>query len=185
MDKDPGGEAAEQRGGAGLSAVIEELKLRNFEGYREAEVKFSAGLNLIKGRNSTGKSTLLDAVVYGIFGEAGVKPRLLFSRLPGSREMAVYVRFRSPRNGAEIEVLRRGELDREGAYRTVERLLRVDGVEMPVEGDEDLRAKITSLLGVSLRKFLSLIYVRQGRLTEILEPEKEQMDSVIGITLLR
>ncbi|MEM3676917.1 MAG: AAA family ATPase [Candidatus Bathyarchaeia archaeon] len=168
-----------------MSAIIEELKLRNFEGYREAHVKFSAGLNLIKGRNSTGKSTLLDAIVYGIFGEAGVKPRLLFSRLPGSREMTVYVRFRSPRNGAEIEVFRKGRLEREGAYRTVERLLRVDGAEIPVEGDEDLRAKVTSLLGVSLRKFLSLIYVRQGKLTEILEPEKEQMDSVIGITLLR
>jgi DNA repair exonuclease SbcCD ATPase subunit len=51
-----------------LAAVIEELRLRDFEGYRDADVNFSPGLNLIKGRNSTGKSTLLDALVYGIFG---------------------------------------------------------------------------------------------------------------------
>ena len=168
-----------------MSAIIEELRLRNFEGYREAEVRFSAGLNLIRGRNSTGKSTLLDALVYAIFGEAGVKPRLLFSRLPGSREMAVYVRFRSPKNGEKVEVVRKGRLDKGGAYHTVERLLLVDGREIPVEGDEDLRAKTTGLMGVSLRKFLTLIYVRQGKLTEILEPKREQMDSVIGITLLR
>lgn len=168
-----------------MAAVIEELRLRDFEGYRDANVNFSPGLNLIKGRNSTGKSTLLDALVYGIFGEIGVKPKLLFSRLPGSREMSVYVKFRSPKNGSRVEVFRKGRLDKEGSYHTVERRLVVDGVEVPVEGDEELRAKATTLLGVSLRKFLTLIYVRQGRLTEILEPGREEMDAVIGITLLR
>jgi exonuclease SbcC len=169
-----------------LSAVIEELKLRNFECYRGAELKFSAGLNLIRGRNSTGKSTLLDALVFALFGEApDVKPRLLVSRLPGSRDMAVYVRFRSPRTGAVVEVARKGRLDGKGAYRTEERLLRVDGADVHVEGDEDLRARITGLMGANLRKFLNLVYVRQGKMTAILEPPKEQMDSVIGITLLR
>ena len=169
-----------------MSAVIEELKLRNFEGYKEAELKFSAGLNLIRGRNSTGKSTLLDALVFALFGEApDVKPKLLVSRLPDSREMAVYAKFRSPRNGKRVEVARKGKLDEKGAYRTEERLLRVDGKEVQIEGDEDLRAKITDLMGASQRKFLNLVYVRQGKLTAILEPPREQMDSVIGITLLR
>jgi len=168
-----------------LSAVIEELRLRNFEGYKEAELRFSAGLNLIRGRNSTGKSTLLDALVFALFGEApDVKPKLLVSRLPNSGEMAVYVNFRGTQ-GETVEVIRKGKLDVKGAYRTEERLLRVNGKEVHIEGDEDLRAKITQLLGASLRKFLNLVYVRQGKLTAILEPPKEQMDSVIGITLLR
>jgi len=169
-----------------LSAVIEELKLRNFEGYKEAELRFSSGLNLIRGRNSTGKSTLLDALVFALFGEApDVKPKLLVSRLPDSREMAVYAKFRSPRSGEKVEVARKGKLDGKGAYRTEERLLRVNGKEVHIESDEDLRAKITELMGASLRKFLNLVYVRQGKLTAILEPAREQMDSVIGITLLR
>lgn len=169
-----------------MSAVIEELKLRNFEGYKEAELGFSSGLNLIRGRNSTGKSTLLDALVFALFGEApDVKPRLLVSRLPDSREMVVYAKFRSPRSGEKVEVSRKGKLDGKGAYRTDERLLRVNGKEVHIEGDEDLRAKITELMGASLRKFLNLVYVRQGKLTAILEPPKEQMDSIIGITLLR
>jgi len=169
-----------------VSTVIEELKLENFEGYRRAELKFSAGLNLIKGRNSTGKSTLLDALVYALFGEApDVKPKLLVSRLPGSREMSVYTKFISPRSRETVEIGRRGKIDSNGAYKTEERLLRVNGKEVTIESDEDLRARITELMGVSLRKFLNLVYVRQGKLPTILEPPREEMDSVIGITLLR
>jgi DNA repair exonuclease SbcCD ATPase subunit len=61
----------------------------------------------------------------------------------------------------------------------------VSGKEVNLESDEDLRGKITELLGASFRKFVNLVYVRQGKLTTILEPQKDQMDSVIGITLLR
>jgi len=38
---------------------------------------------------------------------------------------------------------------------------------------------------MSLRKFISLVYIRQDGFTEILEPQREQMDSAMGITLLR
>ncbi|MBO3803440.1 MAG: AAA family ATPase [Candidatus Brockarchaeota archaeon] len=169
-----------------MSAVIEALKLRNFGGYREADVEFSAGLNLIRGRNSTGKSTLLDGLVFALFGEApDARPKLLVSRLPESREMSTYVRFRSPKSGVIVEVTRRGRVDGRGAYRTEERRLALDGEEIEVEGDEGLRGKVTELMGSSLRKFTNLVYVRQGKLADILQPPKEEMDSVIGITLLR
>jgi exonuclease SbcC len=169
-----------------MSAVIQELKVRNFEGYKSAELPFSAGLNLIRGRNSTGKSTILDAIGFSLFGEVpDVSKKLLVSRLPDSREVEVYVKFRSPRTHETVEVTRKGKLDSKGAYKTEERTLHVNGEEVNLESDEDLRAKITELMGASFRKFVNLVYVRQGNLTAILKPEREQMDSVIGITLLR
>ncbi|MBS7623624.1 AAA family ATPase [Candidatus Bathyarchaeota archaeon] len=169
-----------------MSAVIEELSLTNFQSYRQARLRLHSGLNLIRGRNSTGKTTLLDGLVFALFGEApDVKPRLLISRLPGSKSMEAAVKFKSPRNGQTVEITRRGRLDSRGAYKTDERLLRINGKETCIESDEDLRTRVTELLGVSLRKFLNLVYVRQGRLTSILEPQKDQMDSVMGITLLR
>ncbi|MEM2088172.1 MAG: AAA family ATPase [Thermoproteota archaeon] len=169
-----------------VSCLIEKIRLRNLERYRRVELDFSAGLNLIKGRNSTGKTTLLNALTFALFGEVPeARPRLLVSKLPGSGEMSVYVRFRSPVSGQIVEVERRGSLDRNGDYRTGERLLRVDGKNISLESEEDLRSKITELLGMGLRKFLNLVYIRQGRLTEILEPQREHMDSVMGITLLR
>lgn len=157
-----------------MSSLIENLRLRNLERYRRVELDFSAGLNLIKGRNSTGKTTLLNALTFALFGEVPeAKPRLLVSKLPGSGEMSVYVRFRSPRSGQVVEIERSGSLDRNGDYRTGERLLRVDGKNIPLGSEEDLRSKVTELLGMSLRKFLNLVYVRQGRLAEILEPRRE------------
>ncbi|MBO3809431.1 MAG: AAA family ATPase [Candidatus Brockarchaeota archaeon] len=169
-----------------MSGLIETLRLRNLERYRNVQLDFSAGLNLIKGRNSTGKTTLLNALTFALFGEVPeARPKLLVSKLPGSGEMSVYVRFRSPVSGKVVEVERRGSLDRNGDYRTLERILRIDGKNASFGSEEDLRSMITELLGMSLRKFINLVYVRQGRLTEILEPQREQMDSVMGITLLR
>jgi exonuclease SbcC len=169
-----------------MNGLIETLRLRNLERYRSVQLDFSDGLNLIKGRNSTGKTTLLNALTFALFGEVpGARPKLLVSKLPGSGEMSVYVRFRSPVSGQVVEVERRGGLDRNEDYRTEERTLRIDGKNISLESEEDLRSRITELLGMSLRKFISLVYIRQGGLTEILEPQREQMDSVMGITLLR
>ena len=169
-----------------MSAIIEELRLKNFGGYRSAHLRFSAGLNLIRGRNSAGKSTLLDGLVFALYGEVpGVKPKLMVSRLPRSKEMSAYIRFRSPRSGDVVEVMRRGALDDMGRYRTKERTLAINGRNVDIEGEEGFRVKITELMGISLRKFLDLVYVRQGELTAVLEPPKDRMDSIIGITLLR
>ncbi|MEM2608133.1 MAG: AAA family ATPase [Thermoproteota archaeon] len=170
-----------------MSTVVEKLVLKNFERYRRIEIDFSAGLNLVRGRNSTGKTTLLNALTFALFGEVPEikNKKLLVSRLPGSNEMAVYVRFRSPRNGQVVEVERRGSLDRNGDYRTESRMLKIEGKSILVDSEEFLKEKVTELLGMSLRKFLNLVYVRQGGLNEILSPKKEQMDSILGINLLR
>ena len=43
--------------------MIEELRLRNFEGFQSARVRFTEGLKLITGRNSAGKTALLEATI--------------------------------------------------------------------------------------------------------------------------
>ncbi|MGA2972473.1 MAG: AAA family ATPase [Candidatus Bathyarchaeia archaeon] len=169
-----------------MSSVIESLKVRNFEGYKDETFPFSAGLNLIKGRNSTGKSTVLDAVSFALYGEAPeVEKKLLVSRLPGCNDVTAYVKFKSPRTGQIVEVKREGKLDARGGYRKESLELKINGEDITFEDEDDFRARITKLLGVSFRQFMNLVYVRQGRLTAILDPKPEQMDSILGITLLR
>ena len=165
--------------------MIEELRLRNFEGFQSARVRFTEGLNLITGRNSAGKTALLEALVYALYGVvSGVESRMLVSRVSGVREMEVYLRFRSPKNGSRVEVYRAAEL-RKGRFSSRLSRLLVDGKEVQVEGLEDLRRRITLLLGVGYRQFSWVVYARQGRLTEILEPRRSDMDAVLEITLLR
>ena len=165
--------------------MIEELRLRNFEGFANAKVRFTEGLNLITGRNSTGKTSLLDSIVYALYGVVPeVESRLLVSRMGGAREMEVYLRFRSPRNGSRVEIYKLAEL-RRGRFSSKASKLIVDGKEVQVEGLEDLRRRVTQLLGTGYRAFGWVVYARQGRLTEILEPRRVEMDAVLEITLLR
>jgi exonuclease SbcC len=169
-----------------MSTVIESLKVRNFEGYKDEEFSFFAGLNLVVGRNSTGKSTILDAVSFALFGDApDVDKKLLVSKLPGCDDVATYVKFRSPRTKDIVEVKREGKLTASGMYRGESSHLYVNGKEITLEGDEDLRARITTLLGASFKQFMNLVYVRQGQLTEMLKPSDKQMDAILGITLLK
>ncbi len=49
--------------------TIEELRLRNFRGARDVRVSFAAGTNIVCGDNGTGKSTLMDAFLWLLFGK--------------------------------------------------------------------------------------------------------------------
>ena len=49
--------------------TIEELHLRNFRGARDVRVSFAAGTNIVCGDNGTGKSTLMDAFLWLLFGK--------------------------------------------------------------------------------------------------------------------
>jgi len=49
--------------------TIEELHLRNFRGARDVRVSFTAGTNIVCGDNGTGKSTLMDAFLWVLFGK--------------------------------------------------------------------------------------------------------------------
>jgi len=49
--------------------TIEELHLRNFRGARDVRVSFTDGTNIVCGDNGTGKSTLMDAFLWTLFGK--------------------------------------------------------------------------------------------------------------------
>ena len=169
-----------------MSEVIQELRVKNWEAYKDETIPFSAGLVTIHGRNSTGKSSILDAITYSLFGDVpGVKVSALVSKLPGANGMKTLVRFKPLQTGNEAQLLRVGGLGHKGEFKTEDKKLMVDGKEETIEGEDELKTKVADLLGVSLRKFQSLVYVRQGDMTSILNPNREQMDSLLQITLLR
>lgn len=168
--------------------MLERLELKGFEGYRYGEVEFSPGLNLITGRNSTGKTTLLDAVLFALYGEApGVDKKMLVSRLTTAlNRLSVRLAVKLP-NG-HFEVWRTGVLYKRGgkeAFRTERLKFTVNGRDVPLAGEDELRRKVSELMGMGLKKFLNLVYVRQGELTGILKPKREDMDFILGINVLR
>jgi len=168
--------------------MIELLELKGFEGYKYGRIDFTPGLNIVTGRNSTGKTTLLDAVLFALYGEVpGVNKRMLVSRLTTAMNR-LSVRLVVKLRDGYFEVWRTGVLYRRGgkeAFRTERLKLLVNGGEVPLAGEDDLRRKISELMGMGLKKFLNLSYVRQGELTSILKPKREDMDLILGINVLR
>ncbi|MEM1587626.1 MAG: SMC family ATPase [Candidatus Bathyarchaeia archaeon] len=173
-----------------MKGIIEQLEMQGFEGYKKAEISFTAGLNLITGRNSTGKTTILDAIFFALYGEIpDIDKKLLVTRLQGTtRSLYVGLRFNSPKTNQVVEVKRWGKLyfkRGKESYQTERLILLIDGKEAPISGEEELRRKVAELLGLTMKRFLNLTYVRQGELTKILKPDKDEMDSILGITILK
>ena len=48
--------------------MIEEVRMRHFRRFDDQTVEFEPGVNLIEGLNNSGKSTILYAIEYGLFG---------------------------------------------------------------------------------------------------------------------
>ena len=55
-----------------MKAYVKELRVHNFKTYRSTRIKFSDGINVIIGRNGSGKSNILEAIAFGL-GERSLK----------------------------------------------------------------------------------------------------------------
>jgi DNA repair exonuclease SbcCD ATPase subunit len=91
--------------------------------------------------------------------------------------------------GKNVEILREGRLigkgDEAKKFRTERLSLKIDGKEVSIHNEEELNKKMIELAGMGVKMFTTLVYARQGELTNILEPKKEDMDLILGITLMK
>jgi len=67
--------------------LIERLVLRNFKRFGDAEIRFRDGINGIIGNNGTGKSSIVEAILFALFGVqgTGVQSDFIVSSFAGER----------------------------------------------------------------------------------------------------
>ena len=162
--------------------MIEELTLQGFKSYgRRQTVRFTPGVNKISGRNASGKTTLLEAILFSLFGDVpGVNKRDLVPL--GGSKLHVNVVFHSPFTGQNVEIVREGALESSGGFRTSTAYMEVEGEEKPYSGDREIQGKVRELLGVGKRVFFNVVYAQQKEFVEILNPRQVRMDAVLGLT---
>jgi exonuclease SbcC len=164
--------------------LIESLTLRGFKSYRgQQTIRFTKGVNKISGRNASGKTTILEAVLFGLFGEVpGVEKRDL---LPvGGGDLFVELIFRTPK-GVKVTIHREATLTKKGtdeAFKAKEFLMLVEGDKAPITRERDAQDRLRELLGISSGTFFNVVYARQKEFVEILNPDRGRMNAILGLT---
>jgi len=167
----------------GWWSLIEELTVRGFKLFRDGQtIKFTPGLNRISGRNASGKTSILEAILFALYGEVpGVDKRQLVSL--GGRDMTVSLVFRSPTTGRRVRIVRSGVLSR-GSFRTTRVVMEVEGDRHVVTSDSEVRERLRELIGIGRRAFLGIVYCRQKEFVDILRPDRVFMDSILGLSAI-
>ena len=164
--------------------MIEELALRGFKSYpatRIQRVHFTKGVNKISGRNAAGKTTIIEAVLFGLYGDVpGVNKQDLVPL--GGSALDVTVTLRSPLTGQRAVIHREGNLTRDGGFRTTKAHMTVEGEDHPYARDREIQSRLRELLGIGKNTLLNVVYARQKDFIEILNPNKTRMDAILGLT---
>jgi len=147
---------------------IDKVVVTDFRSHKRTIVSFKRGINLIIGQNGSGKSSLLDAIMVGLYWPS--RPRDLkkddFIRVGGERtEIALFIE----KDGVEYQIYR--DISRGMAF---------------VKYNEDGKWKhvLDSPSHMSVREwaerllpydvFMNAVYVRQGEIEAILESDESR-----------
>ena len=159
-----------------------ELRLRGFRSYRD-EATFDwrgRGLVGVVGPIGAGKSSLLDAVAFALYGKTpaveGATKSLIHQLCAES-----HVELRFEVDGQVWRAVR--SLRRKGASgHRLERLASDDPDAMVVDfvdGDEPMKARVEQLLGMDFKAFCRSVLLAQNRFSDFLKATPGQRDDVL------
>ncbi len=162
------------------------LKLRNFMAYQQAELSFE-GIHLaaLTGENGAGKSSLLDAVTWAIWGRARAKRDDELIRL-GQSEMEVEYTFGL--NNNVYRIVRKRESTKRGRTSLSFQVEEAGGWRTLTE--TNLRAtekKISDLMRLDYDTFINSAFLLQGRADEFTTKRpadrKKILSDILGLEL--
>jgi len=162
--------------------MIGRVKLKNFTCHEETEIAFPEGMIIFVGRNGSGKSSIIDAITYALYGEhSRGRNQNIVRRWSGSGmvELELY------HGGSRYYVVR--SFDSSGNLQSA--ALRRDGV-LIVAGERRKEAAVSKaiqeILGLSYDRMRAAVIIQQGELDRIISADpkelKELFDDLMGLT---
>ncbi len=147
------------------------LEFQGLHSYREpVSIDFSrlteGGFFGIFGPTGAGKSTILDAITFALFGRIDRTSSLQESLSSGAKTM--WARFRFRLGDEEYEVYRK--MERRGSgLASVDFYFERDGKRIPLEGIRELERTAEELLGLSFDQFITAVFLPQGKFARFLK----------------
>ena len=166
---------------------LNRLHLRNFKRFRDEEVTFRDGITGVIGNNGAGKSSLVEAVLFALYGLRGTKLDNDFiirsTARPGD---PCEVRLEFSLRGEDYTVLR--------TYRRTAATTQHDaqlnhGEELLATGVTDVEAAIWQVIGMGAEDFRNTIYAGQKDLLSLIDNRPGERRAwfmkVLGIDFLK
>jgi exonuclease SbcC len=160
---------------------LNRLVLHNFKKYRHAEVDFQDGLTGIVGNNGSGKSTIVEAIAWALYGSrvSTVKRDYIKNIRAGDSEN-VEVRLSLSLGKNELLIAR----SMRGRSMLAEASLSLDGRIVAV-GSKEVDQKLEEILKISFQDFMRTFYARQKDLDNLLKEggagKREYLLKLLGL----
>ncbi|MDZ7850810.1 MAG: AAA family ATPase [Halodesulfurarchaeum sp.] len=143
---------------------FQRLSLRNFKCFADADVDLSIGVTVVHGINGSGKSSLLEACFFALYGATAIERTLEEIVTIGAEESEVDLWF--THEGEEYHLYRRIRATGERAA-TADCTL--EGSEETLTGVGDVEAEVRSMLRMDAEAFVNSAFVRQGEINKLIE----------------
>lgn len=168
--------------------MITSVELGNFISHFETKLDFEEGVTVFVGRNGAGKSSIIDAITFALFGEHTRKSNKSLIRRGTSQ---AYSRVNFTLNGKNYQAERK--IDSKGTLGA--QLFEIRNGEMlPIASGErkqfgeSMTGEIESRIGLDFTKLKVASIVQQGELNSIIKAKpkefKELLNAIIGIDKL-
>jgi len=166
--------------------MIARLKIKNWRSHHESEFKFAKGVNVLIGIMGSGKSSVMDALCYALFGTfPALQQRKLklddILRDKPNQAISASVELDFVKDEAVYTVYR--EIALEKGTRNVE--LRKNGVLLEAENSQAVTEYVEKILHLDYDIFSRAVYAEQNQLDYFLELPKgqrmAQIDSLLKI----
>ena len=155
------------------------LRLSNFKPYGDVDVRFRDGVTVIHGLNGSGKSSLLEACFFALYGSKALSGTLGDVIRNGEEEASIELWFTHEGVDYSIERQLRRSGDRVSTSKCV--LESDDGSGEPVsrDGARAVRIFVTDLLRMDAEAFVNCAYVRQGEVNKLINATPQQRQDMI------
>ncbi|HPT19403.1 MAG TPA: SMC family ATPase [Methanothrix sp.] len=160
---------------------LNRLVMHNFKKFRRAEIDFSDGLTGIVGSNGSGKSTIVEAVAWSLYGNraSSIKRDFIRNARAGPSD-SVETTLALSLGRKELVIYRAMK----GKGMTPEAFLLLDGQRI-ASGSKEVDARLEAILKISYQDFMKTFYARQKDLDNLLKEggvgKREYLLKLLGL----
>lgn len=170
---------------------IESLYIKNFRRYGTVQIDFEKGQTQIIGENGSGKSSLLQAVYFGLYQTDGIRQfeeDITLDSLVRKGESNAVIRVTF--SVEDEEYTTEWELSTSGtgedrSARTRSCSIRGSELEDPISGVKSVSNYVSNLLGMDAKSFINSVFIKQGDINRIIYASKKEktqiFDRLLGL----